>query len=53
VAKDWLYIEQCIKELAELLEEASRIDLSNTRDVYYYEIMTQIALEELEFEIRR
>ena len=52
MARDWAYIKQCLKELQELLNEAKKVDIRNTRDIYYYEVMVQIAVEELEYEIR-
>lgn len=52
MARNWPYIKQCLQELQELLEEAGKIDISNTRDIYYYEVMVQIAVEELEYELK-
>lgn len=52
MARDWPYINQCLQELQELLDEVRKIDVSNTRDIYYYELMIQIALEELEYELK-
>lgn len=52
MARDWAYIKQCLGELQELLDELKGVDIKNTRDIYYYEFMIQIALEDLEYEIK-
>jgi hypothetical protein len=52
VARNWPYIKQCLQELQELLNEASKVDMRNTPDVYYYEVMVQVAMEELEYELK-
>jgi len=53
VARNWPYINQCLQELKELLNELRGVDIKNTRDIYYYEFMIQIALEDLEYEIKK
>jgi len=41
-----------LEELQELLDEAKKVDIRNTSDVYYYEVMVQVAVEELEYELK-
>lgn len=52
MARNWAYIKQCLQELEELLYEASKVDMRNTSDVYYYDAMVQVAIEELEYELK-
>ena len=52
MARNWPYIKQCLQELQELLNEASKVDIRNTSDIYYYEVMVQVAVEELEYELK-
>lgn len=52
MARDWPYIKQCLQELQELLDEASKVDIRNTQDIYYYELMIQITIEDLEYEFK-
>lgn len=35
------------------MEEIKKIDPSNVYDIYYYDFMLKMALEDLEFELRR
>ena len=52
MARNWPYIKQCLQELQELLDEAKKVDSHNTSDVYYYDVMLQVAIEELEYELK-
>lgn len=53
MARDWPYIKQCFEEIQQLIKEAKKIDINNKYDVYYYEFMLQMALEDLEYEIKK
>ncbi len=52
MARDWAYINKCLEELKQLFYEASKIDIRNTTDVYYYEFMIKIAIEDIENEVK-
>lgn len=51
--KDWAYIDQCKLELLELIDEIQALGKQDIRDLHYYNYMLKLAIEDLEFELRR